>query len=177
MSLQVVVQQLGELVRVVEVGAGGHMVAAGQIAQFPAALPPVQLVDGKLPHWERPARAHSCPDAAMWHPMMEGVRPDGHPTKGGGQGGVVDEALVGHHLKLLVATSSEKRSSHPEDGGQAQIGKSLDHQPSTSHLLQPDVVPTLRPVLVVQLVGHREHRHLVAFLVQPLNSRVVRELV
>ena len=177
MSLQVVVQELGELLRVVEVGAGGHMVAAGQVAQLPAALPPVQLVDGKLPHWERPARAHSCPDAAMWNPTMEGVRPDGHPAKGGGQGGVVDEALIGHHLKLLVATSSKERSSHPEDRGQAQIGKFLDHQPSASHLLQPDVVPTLCPVLVVRLVADREHRHLVALLVQPLNSRVVRELV
>ena len=152
-SLQVLVQQLGELLGMVEVGAGGDVVAPGQLPKLAAALSSVQLVDRQLPHREGPARAHGRPDAPVWHAAVQCVRPDGHATKRSCQGGVVEESLVSHHLKLLVAASSEERCSQSEHGGGAQVGEALDDQARPSHLLQPHVVATLRPILRLRLMG------------------------
>ena len=85
MSFQVLVQQLGELFRVVEVGAGGDMVASSQLSKLSSTLPPVQLVDGQLPHWEGSAWADCRSDAPVWHSSVKCVRPDGNSTKGSGE--------------------------------------------------------------------------------------------
>ena len=85
--------------------------------------------------------------------------------------------MVSHHLKLLIATSPEKGGPQSEDRCCAQIGKALDHQTRSCHLLQPHVVATLRPILGIWLVCHGEHPDLVPLLVKPLHCRIVRELV
>lgn len=85
MSFQVLVQQLGELVGVVEVGAGGDVVASSQLTKLSPTLPPVQLVDGQLPDREGPAGADCRADAPVWHSSVKCVRPDGNSTKGGSQ--------------------------------------------------------------------------------------------
>ena len=85
MSFQVLVQQLGELFRVVEVGAGGDMVASSELTKLAPTLPPVQLVDGQLPDREGPAWANGSADAPVWHSSVECVRPDGNSTKGSGE--------------------------------------------------------------------------------------------
>ena len=79
-SFQVLVQQLGELVRVVEVGAGGDMVASSELTKLSATLPPVQLVDGQLPDREGPAWTDCRTDAPVWHSSVKCVRPDGNST-------------------------------------------------------------------------------------------------
>jgi len=130
------------------------MVATSELTKLPTTLPPVQLIHRQLPHREGPAGADCRAYAPVRHSSVKCVRPDGNPTEGSGQRGVVKESLVGHHLKLLIATSPEKRGSESEDRRGAQIGKALDHQSCARHLLQPHVVATLSPILGVWLVCH-----------------------
>ena len=85
MSLQVLVQELGELFRVVEVGAGGDMVATSELTKLTPTLPPVQLVDRQLPDREGPAWADCRANAPVWHSSVKCVWPDGNSTEGSGQ--------------------------------------------------------------------------------------------
>ena len=85
MSFQVLVQQLGELVRVVEMGARGDMVTPSELTKLAPTLPPVQLIDGQLPDREGPAWADGRAYASVWHSSVQCVRPDGNSTQGGGE--------------------------------------------------------------------------------------------
>jgi len=86
------------------------------------------------------------------HPEVQGVRPDGYTSQGRGDGRVVDEELIGHHLELFVTADSEVRSAHTDDGAIGDVGETLDDQPGTGHLSQPIVVRSLAPVLRILLV-------------------------
>ena len=62
-------------------------------------------------------------------PVVESVRPDGDPFERSDDGGVVHKELVGHHLELFVATDSEVRSPHTNNGPIADVGKPFDYEP------------------------------------------------
>ena len=111
------------------------------------------------------------------HPVVKGVWPDGDTTKGGSDGGVVDKVLVGHHLKLLVASHSKVGGSDSNDRSVGDVGETLDDETRSCHLGQPVIVAALGPVVRVVLVGDREDGKLVAFPVQLLDRRVVGVLV
>jgi len=115
--------------------------------------------------------------ALVGHPEVEGVRPDGHAAEGGGDGGVVHEELIGHHLELLVAADAEVGRAHADDAAVGDVGEALDDQTATGHLGQPVVVGAAAPVLGVVAVRQRENGNLVTSAVQILHGRVVGVLV
>jgi len=51
----------------------------------------------------------------VWHPEEQGVRPDGNSAQGGGDGSVVHEELVFHHLELFVTADSQVRCTDADD--------------------------------------------------------------
>jgi len=51
----------------------------------------------------------------VWHPEEQGIWPDGNSSQGGGNGSVVHEELVFHHLELFVATDSQVRCTDADD--------------------------------------------------------------
>jgi len=138
----------------------------------------IQLVNHHLPHWVGPGWAVlGISVALVGHAVVEGVGPDGDPGEGGGDGGVVDEELVSHHLKLFVTTNSEVGSTDTNDRAVSDVGEPLDDETRASHLSQPVVIAPISPVVGLVLVGHGEHGHLVPTSVKLLHSRVVGILV
>ena len=138
----------------------------------------IQLVNHHLPDWVGPGWAVlGISVALVGHAVVEGVGPDGDPGEGGGDGGVVDEELVSHHLKLFVTTNSEVGSTDTNNRAVSDVGEPLDDETRASHLSQPVVIAPICPVVGLVLVGHGEHGHLVPTSVKLLHSRVVCILV
>ena len=138
----------------------------------------IQLVNHHLPDWVGPGWAVlGISVALVGHAVVEGVGPDGDPGEGGGDGGVVDEELVSHHLKLFVTTYSEVGSTDTNNRAVSDVGEPLDDETRASHLSQPVVIAPICPVVGLVLVGHGEHGHLVPTSVKLLHSRVVCILV
>merc|ERR1719513_394048 len=134
--------------------------------------------DEALPDWVGPGWAVlGISVALVGHAVVEGVGPDRDPGEGGGDGGIVDEELVSHHLKLFVTTNSEVGSTHTNNRAVSDVGKPLDDETGSSHLSQPVVIAPVSPVVGLVLVSHGEHGHLVPTSVQLLHSRVVGILV
>merc|ERR1719266_2962312 len=100
--------------------------------------------------------------AFVRHPVEEGAGPDGDTAERGGDGRVVDEKLVVHHLELGVSPDPEVGSPHADDRSVSDVGKSLYDKPVAGHFPEPVVVATLRPVLGVVSVGDGEDADLVA---------------
>lgn len=126
--VEIVPEQPGELFSSLNVGARVDHVATGQGLVESRVVPSVQLVHHHLPHGMGPGRAVSTvPVALVGHPEVQGVGPDGHTAEGRGDGGVVDEELVCHHLELLVTAHSKVRSPHPNDGTVGNVGETFDN--------------------------------------------------
>lgn len=126
--VEIMPEQPGELFPGLNVGTRVDHVAAGQGLVESRVVPSVQLVHHHFPHGVGPGRTVSTVAVALVrHPEVQGVGPDGHTAKGRGDGGVVDEELVGHHLELLVAAHSKVRSPHPNDGAVGNVGEPLDN--------------------------------------------------
>lgn len=107
-------------------------------------IPPVQLVDGKLPDWMGAGGTLTGVSMTLVrHPEVEGVGPDGDATQGRRDTGVIHEALVGHHGELRVAPGPEVGRPHPDDGVVRDVGECLCDQASARHLSQPVIVASL----------------------------------
>ena len=115
--------------------------------------------------------------ALVRHPVVQGVWPDGDTAKGGCDGSVIDEVLVGHHLELFVSSHSEVGRPDSNHRSVGHVGKALDDETRACHLCKPVVVAALGPIIRVVLVGDREDGKLVALPVQLLDGRVVGVLV
>lgn len=176
--VEVVSKQTSELLAALDVGAGVDHVTTRQGLVEGGIVPAVQLVHHHLPDWMRPRRAVAAVAIALvGHPEVQRVRPNRHTSQRRGDGGVVHEKLIGHHLELLVTADSEIRGSHADDGAVGDVGETLDDQSGAGHLRQPIVVRTLAPVLRILLVRQREHRDLVAASMKILHRRIVGVLV
>jgi hypothetical protein len=111
--------------------------------------------------------------ALVRHLVVQGVRPDGNSTEWSGDGSVVDEELVSHHFKLLVATDAKVWGPHANDRTIGDVSKALNDESRTGHFSEPVIIGTLGPVLRVILVGDREDSNLMALAVQLLDCRIV----
>merc|ERR1711862_1005021 len=95
MSVEVVLQHPGELVRIDNVGARGHQVTSGQSLIKGGVISPVKLVNDHLPDGVGPGGAlASVTVTLVRHPEVESVWPLGHAGQRGGDGGVIGEELV-----------------------------------------------------------------------------------
>ena len=87
--------------------------ASGQIFVKGWIISSIQLIDHHLPYRVGPAwAAHCVPVALVRHSEVQGVWPDGYTGQCGSDRRVVDEKLISHHLKLLVASNPEEGGSH-----------------------------------------------------------------
>lgn len=178
MTVEVVAQKATELISGLDVGARVDHVATGQGLVEGGVVSAIELVHHDLPHGVALAGAVVRVTVALvGHPEVERVGPDGHASQRGGDGGVVDKELVGHHLELLVAADAEVRGAHADDAAVGDVGETLDDEAAAGHLGQPVVVAAVGPVLGVVAVGQRENGDLVTFAVQVLDGRVVGVLV
>lgn len=141
MTVEVVAQEASELVSGLDVGARVDHVATGQGLVEGGVVSAIELVHDNLPHGVALAGAVvGVTVALVGHPEVKGVGPDGHAAQGGGDGGVVDEELVSHHLKLLVAADAEVGGAHANDAAVGDVGESLNDKAATGHLGQPVVI-------------------------------------
>jgi len=174
MSVKVVLQHPGKLIRIDNVGAGGHQMTSRKGLVECWVISSVKLVDDHLPDGMRSGWTFaSVAVTFVGHSEVEGVGPLGHAGQGGSDGGVVGEELIGHHLELLVASHAEEGGSDSGDGAVSDVGEPLDDQTSSGHLSQPVVVASFAPVVGVIFVGHGEDGDLVTFPVKFLNSGIV----
>lgn len=151
--VEVMPEQSGKLFAGLYVGARVDHVTTWQRFVEGRIISAIQLVHHHLPDWMRSRRTVATVAVALVrHPEVQGVRPDGHASQGRGDGRIVHEELIGHHLELFVTADSEIRSAHTDDGTIGDVGETLDDQPSTSHLSQPIVVCSLAPVLRIFLM-------------------------
>lgn len=126
--VEIMPEQPGELFPSLNVGTRVDHVTTWQGLVESGIVPSVQLVHHHLPHWMRPGRTVSTvPVALVRHPEVQGVGPDGDTAEGRGDGGVVDEELVGHHLELLVTAHPQVRGPHPNDGTVGNVGETFDN--------------------------------------------------
>lgn len=115
--------------------------------------------------------------ALVWHTEIEGVWPDGDAAERSRNRSIIDEELVRHHFKLLVAAYAKIRSTHTNDRSVGNIGKSFSNQTSSGHLREPVIVGAVGPVIGIILVRQGEYGDLVAFAVQVLNGGIVAVFV
>lgn len=169
-AVEVVSQKASELIRSLDVGTGRDEMTTGQSLVEVGIVTAIQLVDDHLPDGVTPGRAVlGIAVAFMGHPVVKGVRPDGHATEGSGDGSVVHEELVGHHLKLLVAADAEVGSADANDGSVGDVSESLNDETVTGHLSQPVVIRALSPVFGIISVGDGEDADLVTATVEFLD--------
>lgn len=90
--------------------------------------------------------------AAVRHPEVHGVGPEGRVVEGRRDGGVVEERLLLHHGELVVATHSEVRGPHSYHAVIRQIGEFLGDDPHPRHFLGPVVHGGVRPETLVVVV-------------------------
>ena len=67
--------------------------------------------------------------ASLALPVEESVGPDGDSAEGRGDGGVVDEELVVHHLELRVAADPQVGRAHADHGAVGDVGETLNDEP------------------------------------------------
>ena len=174
MSVKVVLEHPGELIRINNVGTGGDKVTARQSLVKGWVVSSVQLIDDHLPDGvSSGGTLASVTVTLVRHPVVESVGPLRYSGQRSSDGGIVDKELVSHHLKLLVATNSEEGSSDSSNGAVSDVGESLDDQPGPGHLSQPVIVASLGPVVGVILVSHGEDSNLVTPPVQLLDCGIV----
>ena len=169
--VEVVSQHPAELFGGLDVGASGNQVATRKALVKVRIVSPVQLIDDHFPDGVAARGAPlSVAVALVGHPVVQGVRPDGNSTQGSCDGGVIDEELIGHHLKLLVAADPEIGGPDTNDRSVGDVGEPLNDEPGTGHLSQPIIICSLGPVFWIILVGYREDSDFMASSVQFLNS-------
>lgn len=84
----------------------------------------VQLVHDHFPHRMASAGAVLRVTVALVrHPEEQCVGPDGHAAQRSGDGGVVHEKLVLHHLELFVAAHSQVRGTDTDDRSVGNVGE------------------------------------------------------
>ena len=203
-AVEVVVQQGGQIVGVADVGASVDHGTTGQRLVALNVLTTVQLVDDHLPDAVALARAPStvsfleqekderkCQFTAslgMWlaaptvalvgHAEVERVRPDGNAAQRRRHRGVVNEEVVGHHAVLVVAADGQQGGAHTDDRAVGDVGEALDDLTVARHLVLPQIVRALRPVLRRGVTARdAEGGDLVAASVQVLHGRIVGELM
>lgn len=178
MPVEVMPEQPGELFSGLYVGARVDHVTTREGFVEGRIISAIQLVHHHLPDRVRPRWTIATVAVTLVrHSEVQSVRPDGHSSQGRGDGRVVHEELIGHHLELLVTADPEIRSAHSNDGTVCDVGETLDDQPGTGHLGQPVVVRSLAPVLRILFVCQREHGDLVAASVKILHGRIISVLV
>lgn len=173
-TVEVVAQKTSELLAALDVRARVNHVATGQRLVEGRVVATIQLVHDHLPNGVASRWAVvSVAVALVRHAEVESVGPDWHAAQRSGDGCVVNEKLIGHHLELFIAANTQIWSTNADDAAVSNVGKALDNQTGASHLRQPIVVRSLRPIFWLVLVGEREDRDLVAATVQVLDGRVV----
>ena len=121
MPVEVVLQQSLELVRVLDVGAGGHQGTPGQLLVKLGILSPVQLINGKLPDagpgllGTRAMTRVRDPEEGVLHllttkimmcaPVIQSVRPDWHLGEWDSYAGVIGEVGVVHHPENVTVST------------------------------------------------------------------------
>lgn len=134
-TVEVVLQEVEELLGLGLGGeAGVHHVASWEAVLVGGLLATVHLVHDHLPHREGASRAVlEVSVAGMGHTVVQGVGPQGLRGQGGGDGGVVQEGVLLHHLELAVSAHTEEGITHSDDGLVGDVGESFDDDTSTTH--------------------------------------------
>lgn len=177
-TVEVVTQKTSELLAGLHVGARIDHVATGQALVEGWIVTTIQLVhhhlpDGMATRWA----VVSVAIALVGHAEVQCVRPNWHAAQGRRDGCIVDEELIGHHLELLIAADAKIWGTNADNAAVSNVGKALNDQTGASHLGQPVVVGSMRPVFRLVLVGQREDADLVTATVEVLHGRVVGVLV
>lgn len=174
MTVEVVSQQASELFRSLNVGTRGDQVTTGQTFVEIGVVSAIQFVDDHFPNGVASGGASLCVTVAfVGHAVVQGVGPDGNTAKWSGDGGIVNEELIGHHFELLVAADAQVGSTNANDGTVGDVGEPLDDQTITGHFGQPVVVGTLGPVFRVVPVGNGKDTNFMASAVKLLNSGII----
>lgn len=89
-------------------------------------ITPVQFIHDHFPYWMASAGAVlSVSITFMGHSEEQSVRPDRHSTKGSCYRSIINEKLMFHHLKLLVATDPQVRRSNTNNRTIRDVCKSI----------------------------------------------------
>lgn len=178
MSVEVMPEQTGKLFAALYVGARVDHVTTWQRLVEGRIISAVQFVHHHLPDRMRPRWTVAAVTITLVrHSEVQSVRPDGHTSQRRGDGSVIHEELIGHHLELFVTADPEVRGAHTNDGAIGDVGETLDDQPGAGHLGQPVIVCSLAPILRILLVRQREHSDLVAASMKILHGRIIGVLM
>lgn len=138
MAVKVVVEESVELLAGQDVGARINHSATGQIFIECRVFTTIQFVHDDLPDGVAAGRALlQVTVATVGHAEVQGVRPQWRVLKRGSDGRIVQESLLFHHGKLVVATNTQIRSAHTNDRIVGDVGEFIDDQTGTSHFLGP----------------------------------------
>nr|CAD7568205.1 unnamed protein product [Timema californicum] len=160
--VKVVSEQPSELISSLDVGARVNHVATRQRLIEGWVITSIQLVHYHFPNRMTPTgTVVGVTVTLVRHAEVQGVGPNGDPSQGSGDGGVVDKELIGHHLKLLVTANTKVWCPHSNDGAVGDVSKPLDDEATASHLREPVVVGSLGPIKGIVLVCQREDSDLV----------------
>lgn len=177
-TIEVMTQKSSELFATLHVRARINHVTTGKRLVESGVVTTIQLVHDHLPDWVTTRRAVvSVSVALVWHAEVQCIRPNWHSSQRCRDRCVINEELIGHHFELFIATDTQIWSTNADDAAVSNVGKAFDNQTGASHLCQPVVVGSLRPVFRVVFVGQREDGDFMSASVQVLHGRVICVLV
>jgi len=140
MAVEVVSEEVVELVSTEDVGAGVHHGTAGQVFVNGGIFTAIKLIHDHFPDGVGSGGAFlEITMASVGHSEVHGVRPERRVLKGSSDGGVIQESLFFHHGELVVATDTEVRSTKTHNRVVGDVGKLVNDEPGSSHLLGPVV--------------------------------------
>lgn len=127
-TVEVVSEQTGELVASLDVGARVNHVTTGQRFVEGWIITTIKFIHDHFPNWMATTGAIvGVTVALVGHTEVQSVWPDWDTSQRSGDGGIVYEELVSHHLELFVATNTQVRSTHTYDGSVSDVSESFDN--------------------------------------------------
>ena len=178
MSVEVVGEKLVELVTSQDRSTGVNHGTSRDSFLIAGILTTIKLVHDHLPDSKRPGGAVLQVSVAfMRHFEVEGVGPERRILKRSRNGGIIEEGLLLHHSKLIVATNPQVRGSQPDNRVISNVTKLLNNQPGASHLLSPVLNASLAPVCLVLTMSNGMGRNLMSKTLHVLDRGVVGVLV
>ena len=177
-TIEIVSKEVVELVTGPKVGTRVNHGAAGQIFVDSGILPSVQLVHDDLPDGEGASWAVlQVAVAAVRHPEIHRVGPEGRVLQRGGDRGVVQEGLLLHHGELVVAADTEVGSAQAHHRVVIDVCKLVNDEAGPRHFLCPVVHSSLGPESLIVVVGDGVGGDLMSQPVHILHGGVVGVLV
>lgn len=179
MAIEVISQELVELISCGFVGeAGVHHSTPWQLLLDGWLFTTIHLIHNHFPDCKGASgTVLEVTVTGVGHTVVQGVRPQRRATERRSHSGVVQEGILLHHAKLVVASYTQVRRSQTKNRVVGDVGEAFNDHSSASHLTFPFINSCLGPEGFIVAVTDGVDGNLVTLTMHFLDSRVIGVLM